>query len=100
MTTIDPGYYVTVSDAGRVGFLAGPYDTHVEALAKVDEAAERAEGADPWAHFYAFGTTRVKATFTLRRGGVAFGRMDDDTPEEDRPVEAHTTPKTASKKDS
>jgi hypothetical protein len=98
MTTIDPGYYVTVRDAGRVGFLAGPYETQAEAVSRVDAAAERAMEADAWAHFYAFGTSRVKTPISLRRGGVAFGMMDDDTAEEDRHVEAPTTLKTASKK--
>ena len=89
MTTIDPGYYVTVREAKRVGFLAGPYGTHVEALSMVDEAARRAKEADAWADFYAFGTSRVKAPLTLRRGGVTFGRMKEDT---------HAKPKTAPKK--
>ena len=75
MTTISPGYYVTVREAKRVGFLAGPYDTHAEALAKVDEATRRAKEADAWAHFYAFGTTRVNAQIALKRGGVTFGKM-------------------------
>jgi len=90
MTTIDPGYYVTVRDADRVGFLAGPYDTHDEALSRVDDAARRAREADAWADFYAFGTSRVKAPLALKRGGVTFGKMD----EEDAPAK----PKTASKK--
>ena len=97
MTTIDPGYYVTVREAKRVGFLAGPYDTHVEALSRVDEAARRAKEADAWADFYAFGTTRVKAPLALRRGGVTFGMMEEDSLEENRPVDIPTKPKTASK---
>jgi hypothetical protein len=73
VTTIEPGCYVTVRDAGRTGFLAGPYPTRGAAEAKVGEARERAVGADPWAHFYAFGTARVKGPLRLRRGGVTFG---------------------------
>jgi hypothetical protein len=52
----DRVFYVTVRDAGRTGFLLGPYDTHPEALQNVDQARALAEAADPWAHFYAFGT--------------------------------------------
>ena len=75
MTIIEPGYYVTVRDASRVGFLAGPYDTHSVALSKVDEATRRAKDANAWADFYAFGTTKVKAPLALKRGGVTFGKM-------------------------
>ena len=42
-------FFVTVKDAGRVGYLAGPFRTHGEALAKVERARELAEtvpGAD------------------------------------------------------
>jgi len=75
VTTIEVGYYVTIRDAGRVGFLMGPYATHAEALSRVEEASERTECVDPWAHFAEFGTTRIKAPLTLRRGGVTFGRV-------------------------
>lgn len=30
------GYYVTVKDGPRTGFLLGPYDTHAEALAQLN----------------------------------------------------------------
>lgn len=72
-TTIEPGYYVTVRDAGRTGFLAGPYKTKKAAEAKVDTARKRAHEADPWSWFYAFGVCRVKAALKLRRGSVSFG---------------------------
>jgi hypothetical protein len=49
-------YYATCQDAGRTGWLLGPFETHAEALACVDDARRLAEAADPFAHFYAFGT--------------------------------------------
>src|SRR5436305_14155355 len=65
------GYYVTVRDAGRAGFLLGPYRRHREALADVDRGAELARAADPRAAFYAFGTARAPE----RR--AVFGRPAD-----------------------
>ena len=59
-------FYVTVRDAGRTGFLLGPYRTHRQALANVERGRELAEKADRWAHFYAFGTAKV-AGFTIAR---------------------------------
>lgn len=52
-------YYVTVTVAGRVGFLLGPYLTHEDALANVKRGKALADKADPWSHFYAFGTVAV-----------------------------------------
>ncbi len=52
-------YYVTVVDGPRTGWLLGPYDTHVEALAQVDRGNDLACKADPRAHWYAFGTARI-----------------------------------------
>ncbi len=65
--TDKPCYYVSVADviandgtARRVGLLAGPFKTHQQALDRVQEAREIGEAADPWAHFYAFGTCKMK----------------------------------------
>lgn len=52
----DERFFVTVADAGRVGYLLGPYETHDEAIAEVDRAKSLARKADPFSHFYAFGT--------------------------------------------
>ena len=59
-------YYVTARDGPRTYFLAGPYDTHVDALAAVEPA--RAIATDPArnasagrAHFMAYGTSRAQA---------------------------------------
>jgi hypothetical protein len=58
---VERAYYVTVRDDGRTGFLLGPYATHGEALAQVDRGRELANGATPWAAFYAFGTSSLPA---------------------------------------
>lgn len=55
------GFYASVMDGVRTGLLLGPYDTHDEAMAVVDTAAELAETVDPRAHFYSFGTAKVTA---------------------------------------
>lgn len=49
-------YYVSVMDGGRYGLLAGPYNTHEEALEMVPAVKELAQKVDPYAVFYAFGT--------------------------------------------
>lgn len=58
--TREGDYYVTVVDGERVGFLAGPYRLHVNALACVDKARTIAIGIDRRAWFYAFGTCRIE----------------------------------------
>lgn len=56
-----PGpYYVSVVDGSRHSLLSGPYDTHQEALDMVSKADVIACLLDPRAHFYAFGTARIK----------------------------------------
>lgn len=49
-------FYVSVKDAGRSGFLLGPYDTHEEAKQNVERGREMAQKMDARACFYAFGT--------------------------------------------
>lgn len=51
-------FYVTVKDGSRTGWLLGPFDTHEEALKKVNTARTIAEAKDPRAVFYAFGTAK------------------------------------------
>lgn len=53
------GYFVSVIDGPRQGLAAGPYDTHEEALADVEEVRRIGEDVDPRAVFYAWGTCRV-----------------------------------------
>lgn len=50
-------FYVTVRDAGRVGFLLGPYDTYAGAHRNVDRGRKLAEEADSWAVFFAYGVS-------------------------------------------
>lgn len=62
-------FYVSVIDGPRIGgeievkrfgLLAGPYETHTEALDKVDIVRRIAEQVNVWACFYAFGTCKLK----------------------------------------
>ena len=53
-------YYVTVQDNGRSGFLAGPFRTHGDALRMVEPTRKAAREVDDRAHWYAFGTARIK----------------------------------------
>jgi hypothetical protein len=57
-----PGdYYVTCIDGPRTSLLLGPFtNDHAGALAMVDKARERAIELNSWAHFYSFGTCRMK----------------------------------------
>jgi len=55
----DNAFYVTVRDAGRTGFLLGPYDTHPDALQEVDRGRRLAIAANDRAWFYAYGTASV-----------------------------------------
>lgn len=57
---LEIGFYVTVYDAGKHGFLLGPFGTKKEAENNVDLGRKLAEAHDSWACFYAFGTARVK----------------------------------------
>lgn len=52
-------FYVSVKEGECYGLLAGPYDTHDEALEMVPEVKRVAQGVDPWAVFYAFGTAKT-----------------------------------------
>jgi len=49
-------FYVSVKDGKRFGILLGPYVTHEEAKSNVARAKKLADGADPFACFYGFGT--------------------------------------------
>jgi hypothetical protein len=49
-------YYVSLRRAERTALLAGPFETHTEALALVDRAVALANDLDPRAWFDPFGT--------------------------------------------
>jgi hypothetical protein len=55
-------YYVSATDAGTVWLMAGPYQTHCDALAQVDHALKLADKHDNSgrAWFMGWGTVRMK----------------------------------------
>jgi hypothetical protein len=59
-----PGYYVTCIDeeTDRRAALAGPFETHEEALAQVDICRRAACEKYPAAHWYLFGTAHILPT--------------------------------------
>lgn len=59
-------YYVSAADGGRSALASGPYPTHAEALARVDEVRERAIRQDGKAHFYSWGTVAMPGTYKKR----------------------------------
>lgn len=61
MRAAKPGYYVSCVDGPRVALPAGPFATHAEALAAVDEQRTKWAELDPRTHFAAWGTCRVRA---------------------------------------
>jgi len=67
-------YYVTVIRGRRVGWLAGPFSRHEDALALVEWCRRIACNLDPWCDFDAFGTaSRKGGTYplgTLQRAGL------------------------------
>ena len=54
------GYYVSCVDYDRYWLMAGPYQTHAEALADKDKVYTIAEETDPRSIWKAWGTCRVK----------------------------------------
>lgn len=64
------GYYVTVKDGSRTGFLLGPYDTHDEALANVDRGRQLAFKTDNTSRtwFYSYGTCKITSEGKLPKG--------------------------------
>lgn len=64
------GFYVSVIDGPRKGFLLGPYDTHDEALQNVERGKQLAFDTDgasrTW--FYAYGTCRLECDGKLPQG--------------------------------
>ena len=69
-----PGaYYVSVVDGPRHQILAGPFGTHAETLARVEECRRLANELDPRAHWYAFGACRVEGG---TRPGILNARLE------------------------
>lgn len=62
-------YYVTVRDGERVGWLAGPFKRHGDALRMVAPAKKLAQELNSRGIWYAYGTTHVKtAPLTTKIG--------------------------------
>jgi hypothetical protein len=61
------GFYVSVVDGKRRGLLLGPFETHAEALERVDDGRRLAQTFNDDAFWYGFGTARVEAE-TLPEG--------------------------------
>lgn len=57
---IGPGdYFVSAMDGGSYWLIAGPYDTHAEALDAVEPVKAKANELDPRAWFMGWGTCRL-----------------------------------------
>jgi hypothetical protein len=61
-------YFVSVVDGGKWRPASGPYHTHEDALADVEEVRKIGEDVDPRAVFYAWGTVRVDADAAPKEG--------------------------------
>lgn len=59
-------FYVTVKDAGRTGFLLGPFADIREALANVKRGSDLAQAANSRAVFYAYGVSRAPVGTAIR----------------------------------
>jgi hypothetical protein len=64
------GYYVTVYDAGRHGFLLGPFRSKRIAERNVERGRQMADRHNDHAWFYAYGTARVKEDIPEARPAV------------------------------
>ncbi len=64
------GYYVTVIDAGRHGFLLGPYRSKRTAERNVERGRRMALQHNDRAWFYAYGTARVKVSISTAKPAV------------------------------
>ncbi len=78
---IDPDrlFFVTVQDNGRNGFLAGPFETHQEALDLVRQAKSLAEAQNPWAAFYAYGTASLPRDYPRMPTGIFNKQLEINT---------------------
>lgn len=63
-----PGpYFVSAIDHDKIYLMAGPYETHAEALANVDKALQVAFEHDGRAWFMAWGTVRIEGSQRVGR---------------------------------
>jgi hypothetical protein len=76
-------YYVSVIDGPRFNLLAGPYKTHVEALAMLRPTQNLANKLVPQSWFYSFGTVAMKPECTRT------GKLNEKLAELDRTEKLH-----------
>lgn len=76
---IDPDrlFFVTVRNDSRVGYLAGPFETHQEALDAVPQAKSLAHARDPWAVFYSFGTASLPRDYPRMPAGIFNKQLEE-----------------------
>ena len=67
---LQAGYYVTVKDADRRGFLLGPFGSKGEAQNNVELGRKLAIKHNDRAWFYAYGTALVKADIPQMKPAV------------------------------
>jgi len=67
-------YYVTCMDAGRVGVVAGPWNTYAEAKSHVNKVQGIACEHNEWAWFYAWGVSGsdVELSTVFDRSGIKY----------------------------
>ena len=68
-------YYVSCTDAGNLWLMAGPYQTHAEALAHVDHALKIADSKDGRAWFMGWGTVNVAEKYKGKL--LPLGRLNE-----------------------
>lgn len=82
-----PCYYVSVRDAGRTAIIAGPFTALAYALAALRVARGLAIEADPWSHFYSWGTCKLE---TGHKTGSLNSKLREIAPSIDRGAWPHT----------
>lgn len=66
-----PGfYYVSAIDGEKFALMLGPFETHEQALAKVEECRNLAYDLHPASHWWLWGTCR-------KDDGAKLGRMNE-----------------------
>lgn len=69
--TSESAYFVSVVDGRKWGMLAGPYETHIDALDALAAAKARAFEYDVRAIWYGYGTA-----YTSRESKTVFGHIE------------------------
>jgi hypothetical protein len=72
-----PCFYVSIRDAGRHAVTAGPFRTHAAALAVLPVARELGYKADPWSHFYSWGTCKLETGHKTGSLNSKLAALDD-----------------------